>query len=198
MGSIKPRYRVGLIFLCFQLPCGRHPGAKTCTSLIIVKDCILLSSSVGWCIDGVTWLPTIRENYFVASFSYVWNNSFPQPCEVTNEIRWSHVSTQFCVFLWNSKLERNDEIYEQLCMVRSLMHMLHDMYETLYNSSECEEVTNGIFHFKWTKILKLVPKTPYNIWHKYLQIADITGCVNAIKFNLQKYSWFSKPQLYLK
>ena len=33
-------------------------------------------------------------------------------------------------------------------MVRSLMHMLHDMYETLYNSSECEEVTNGIFHFK--------------------------------------------------
>jgi len=32
-------------------------------------------------------------------------------------------------------------------MVRSLMHMLHDTYETLYNSSECEEVTNVIFHF---------------------------------------------------
>jgi hypothetical protein len=55
------------------------------TGLIIVKDCILLSLSVGWYIDGAIWVPIIRENYFVASFSHVWNNSFPQPCKVTNE-----------------------------------------------------------------------------------------------------------------
>lgn len=36
---------------------------------------------------------------------------------------------------------------------------MHDTYETLYNSSEYEEVTNGIFHFKWKKVLKLVPKS---------------------------------------
>jgi hypothetical protein len=120
---------------------------------------------------------------------------FSTTFELTNEIRWSHVGTQFCVFLWKSKLQRNDEINEQFCLVRN---MLHGTCETLYNSSERQDMTNGIFYSNWKKFFKLFPKTSQNIWHKHLQFADVTGCVNAIKFNLQEYSWYTKPQLYLK
>ena len=98
IGSIIPRWHVGLIFHCFQLPWEWHPGAKTNTSLVIVKDCISLTSSVDWHTDDARWLLTIRENHFAASF-------------------FLYMKQQFSMALWSNKWNKMKSCkYSVLCI----------------------------------------------------------------------------------